>query len=323
MEDAEGHPPKREQFEDDGLLDGEDGDEPNEYLELDPNSDASVWLVKVPKSLMETWSNVQKPQTLLGTVRVWANDVNGSQRVQLLLPETPEYTIGDEPTEYSLDVTNQTVQSQYVLTDQPNDKSANKRTRKTRVIGQIKHHASLKPLMSDQYVARIRRRAAQANKPRKSIVMLEDRQDAGGSNLKMVQSGAIQTNAGFNLAKKSSRPTEKPQFERAARISRNELLDQLFTLFTDEEPYWSMKDLRRRTNQPEAYLKEILNEIADLQRGGPHNTKYSLKPGFNLAAHRTNAPAMEPDMSAPGVKDEEMEGADDDEDEDEDMEEIG
>ena len=70
----------------------------------------------------------------------------------------------------------------------------------TRVAGKIKHHASLKPVMSDQYIARIRRRAAEANRPKKSIVMLEDRQDAGGSNLKMVQSGAIQTNAGFNLS---------------------------------------------------------------------------------------------------------------------------
>ncbi len=86
-----------------------------------------------------------------------------------------------------------------------------------------------------------------------------------------------------------------------------------------------MKDLRKRTNQPEAYLKEILNEIADLQRGGPHNTKYSLKPGFNLAAHRTSTPAVEGEGSALGVKDEEMEDVDEDgdEDEDEDMEEIG
>lgn len=82
-----------------------------------------------------------------------------------------------------------------------------------------------------------------------------------------------------------------------------------------------MKDLRKRTSQPEAYLKEILTEIADLQRGGPHNAKYNLKPGFNLAAHRTRTP----EATAPGVKDEEMEVVDEeaDDDEDEDMEEIG
>jgi len=136
----------------------------------------------------------------------------------LHLPEKPQYDIGDEPTEYNLDITNQTVHSQYVLTDQPKANSSNKLARKsswstgtckhlnqtrlgrTRIAGKIKHHASLKPVMSDQYIARIRRRAAEANRPKKSIVMLEDRQDAGGSNLKMVQSGAIQTNAGFNLS---------------------------------------------------------------------------------------------------------------------------
>ncbi len=45
--DTEGKPPKPEQFEDDVLLEGEDGDEPNEYVELDKDSDSNVWLIKV------------------------------------------------------------------------------------------------------------------------------------------------------------------------------------------------------------------------------------------------------------------------------------
>ena len=56
MDDAEGQPSKREQFEDDVILEGEDGDEPNEYLELDKDSDSSVWLIKVERfTLLASW----------------------------------------------------------------------------------------------------------------------------------------------------------------------------------------------------------------------------------------------------------------------------
>lgn len=40
------------------------------------------------------------------------------------------------------------------------------------------------------------------------------------------------------------------------------LLDLLFVVF-GEKPLWGLKDLRRRTEQPEAYLKEVLPEIAE------------------------------------------------------------
>lgn len=39
--------PKREQFEDDPLVDGDDDEDPNELLGFDPNSENHVWLVKV------------------------------------------------------------------------------------------------------------------------------------------------------------------------------------------------------------------------------------------------------------------------------------
>jgi transcription initiation factor TFIIF subunit beta len=41
-----------------------------------------------------------------------------------------------------------------------------------------------------------------------------------------------------------------------------------------------MKGLREVTNQPEAYLKEVLEEIAIMNRSGPYNGKWSLKPEF-------------------------------------------
>jgi transcription initiation factor TFIIF subunit beta len=39
-----------------------------------------------------------------------------------------------------------------------------------------------------------------------------------------------------------------------------------------------MKGLREVTNQPEAYLKEVLEDMAIMNRSGPYNGKWSLKP---------------------------------------------
>lgn len=50
-------------------------------------------------------------------------------------------------------------------------------------------------------------------------------------------------------------------------MAKNQLLDQLFALFK-EKPFWSVKDLRLRTEQPESYLKEVLPEIAMQHKSG-------------------------------------------------------
>jgi transcription initiation factor TFIIF subunit beta len=64
-----------------------------------------------------------------------------------------------------------------------------------------------------------------------------------------------------------------------ARMPRNQLLDLLFSLFR-EQPRWSIKPLRERTQQPEAYLKEVLTAIATLNRSGEHNGLWELNDVF-------------------------------------------
>ena len=124
----------------------------------------------------------------------------------------------------------------------------------------------------------------------------------------------------------NNRAVEKQPFERATRVSRDELLDQLFALFTPEQPFWSLKELRRRTNQPEAYLKEILADIADFHRHGSNTNTFSLKSGFGAAGASPSAAsgaAVAP-TTTPGASSStpaKME-QDDDDDDDEDMEEI-
>ena len=64
-----------------------------------------------------------------------------------------------------------------------------------------------------------------------------------------------------------------------ARMPRNQPLDQLSSLFR-ETPRWSIRPLREKTQQLKAYLKEVLAEIAFLNKSGEHNGLWELKEVF-------------------------------------------
>ena len=76
-----------------------------------------------------------------------------------------------------------------------------------------------------------------------------------------------------------------------ARMPRNQLLDQLFSLFR-ETPRWSIRPLRDKTQQPEVYLKEVLSEIAFLHKAGEYNGLWELKEIFKDEGVRRNISLM-------------------------------
>ena len=62
-------------------------------------------------------------------------------------------------------------------------------------------------------------------------------------------------------------------------MPRDQLLDELFKAFQERER-WSIKALRERTQQPEAYLKEVLSEVAFLHRSGEFNGNWELMANY-------------------------------------------
>lgn len=69
----------------------------------------------------------------------------------------------------------------------------------------------------------------------------------------------------------------RPQENKATRVAEDVLLDQLAALF-HEYKYWAMASLRQRTNQPEAWLKEVLSKVATRIDSGPLSGHWMLKP---------------------------------------------
>jgi transcription initiation factor TFIIF subunit beta len=102
----------------------------------------------------------------------------------------------------------------------------------------------------------------------------------------------------------------KSQQNKAARVSREELVDMLHAAF-DEYQYWPMKALKARTKQPEQFLKEVLAEIAQLVRSGSFASNWQRLPMYNAGRNLSQQPqaALAPEGPDGGDSDveEEME----------------
>jgi transcription initiation factor TFIIF subunit beta len=75
----------------------------------------------------------------------------------------------------------------------------------------------------------------------------------------------------------------KKMDNKTTRMAENDLIDAINRCFS-EYNYYSMKSLRARLRQPEAYLREVLDKVANLNRSGAFANLYSLKPEFRELA---------------------------------------
>ena len=244
---------------------------------------------------MERWSKFDTEGVQLAKIRIYEG---AAPRIVVLVP--PEDGGGGEDI-YELDMVNQDVHNQAVIAERAKAPSGTGRARTTIMTGKVKHECNLRPRMTGRYERRLMERGAAANE-RSMRVGLMDGARAGHGGGKMLSSG-ISSAAGFaDLAVRGSsffalplvltlgvlyvfflqRTKVKPpkgQYERMARMPRNQLLDALFALFR-ERAQWPIKLLREKTQQPEVYLKEVLSEIATLHRSGEFNGTWELMPSF-------------------------------------------
>ena len=297
---------------------------------------------------MERWANINREDVHLATIRVFKT----SSRIKLYLPENP--TNPEEPSEYELDMVQESVDNQLVVAEK--EKEPGSRARTTILAGKVKHECNLRPVFTEKYRKRVRARHREVNTRSRQIKMIEEVTSGRGS-VNMLSSGVANTSAFSDLVvrifarlfgifrligcvpQKTKQKPAKGQFERMARIPKNQLLDLLFKLFAERET-WPIKLLREKTQQPEAFLKETLSDIAFLHRSGEHNGTWELKENFKEGVRDhvhldrtilTKYPQakLEPGPSGlPGMGgiDAKMEDAgeeeDDDDEDDEDMEEV-
>ncbi|OLL26689.1 Transcription initiation factor IIF subunit beta [Neolecta irregularis DAH-3] len=208
------------------------------------------------------------------------------KQLKLLLPDNPTYS--DIPIEYDLQIQNRGVENVYVFTEKdipgvpPPDLSLPFYDRppvpkQTAIAGKVIYECNAKPIINARYSHYMKQRN-KAAVPQRQARMLNETSFHGT----VLAPGTTGASAGrFNSFTKGTKmiKTGSSTDLKMTRLPKNELLDLLFKCFHDYE-YWSLKGLREIVRQPEVYLKEILEDIAILNKRGPYALKWCLKPEF-------------------------------------------
>jgi len=155
--------------------------------------------------------------------------------------------------------------------------------KKTTFVGRVQTEINCLPVENEDYRRVMDERARQELKPKRETQMLTGRASAHAGNV--LNPGTLGKPGTFaSFIKPSGIQRTKGQDLKAARIPQNELLDHIYECFKKYN-YWALKTLKAELNQPEAYLRQTLEMVAQLVRQGPRAMTWQLKPEARLAAY--------------------------------------
>lgn len=186
--------------------------------------------------------------------------------------------------------------------------------KKTMIAGKVAHEVNCITVDNEEAQRLLAMRTIEAMKPKMHTKFLK--QDFSVTRKGFIQPGSISAQNTFSgfIKTKSALPGQRSQTQKTARMPQNELLDRIFECFRKYN-YWSMKALRTELQQPEAYLREMLEKVASLAKSGKFATLWSLKSENRMDSYEdTIAPTMEGDLGG-----EDSDGAEDDGENDVDM----
>ncbi|KAJ2826990.1 hypothetical protein IWW50_002102 [Coemansia erecta] len=272
---------------------------------------SKVWLVKVPAFLAEKWKQQREDGVQLGKMRIYDQADKSGSNISVLVNDTEENK--DIPKEYRMQVANERVRNMFIFSEgrdpreivKPTSAQANKAV-PIALTGTVHHECTVTPNYTDEYKRIMRRRVLDRHKSARKVQALENT----GYSRSMLRDD----NSPFAMAQKKAKTDT-----RMARMERQELMNLIFEKF-EKFPYWSFKGLLEETRQPSAYLKEVLADVARLNKSGPYVNNYSLKPEFRKASADAAASAAAAAAAAVAnvdkVSDDDLDIEDDDDFED-------
>lgn len=242
------------------------------------NAGRRVWLVRVPDYLAERLAQIEADQehdaTLdedtdeepidkhnaeIGLVRVVKSSEGGPNRVLFSL--TPDGPCGGLPLDYELNLSRCKQTMHVFSTEQEKDSE-----RAISVLGRVEQECNLRPIIDDTYRAIMRERDQVANKPKRTIRLLDVESEARTGFIPHIRESDLIGNRRKRLESDIKRE----------RLPRDEVTDMLFRAF-ERKPHWTFHDLIEHTRQPSLYLKEILADISIYNTRGPNKNLYELK----------------------------------------------
>ena len=165
--------------------------------------------------------------------------------------------------------------------------------KKTTLVGGISVELNMTPVNNAETNQILAQRTHVAMRPKAQTQRVRGTDMVRG----FIQPGTIQAQNAFGgfIKNTTAEKKAKAQEQKSARLPKNELYDALFRCFRKYR-FWSMKSLRAELRQPEAWLRELLDEIADMPKSGRYAMKWTLKPQYqnvNVAADEEEAPDNE------------------------------
>ncbi|POR31304.1 Transcription initiation factor IIF subunit beta [Tolypocladium paradoxum] len=179
--------------------------------------------------------------------------------------------------------------------------------KRTKVFGKIHYDVRVEPRNIQEEERLLAQRLFDAERSKSKLQIIS--RNSASSIINPGTATAAQW--GGNFIKNAAQPAKpkKGEIFKAARIPKNQLLDLIFDCFRHYQ-YWSMKALRQKLQQPDSYLRQVLEEVAVLHKSGRFANHYGLSDAYK-------------DKAGGDAKEEAAEAADDgDDDEGEEMEDV-
>uniref|UniRef100_A0A0E0JP98 TFIIF beta subunit HTH domain-containing protein n=1 Tax=Oryza punctata TaxID=4537 RepID=A0A0E0JP98_ORYPU len=243
-------------------------------------ADRSVWLMKCPTVVSRAWQEAATAAASSSDAAAGANsNANPNPVVAKFKMEMAQTGNGNTPKSYSLNMFKDFV-PMCVFSESNQGKLACE--------GKVGHKFDMEP-HSDNLVnyGKLCRERTQKSmiKNRKLMVLAND----NGMSMRPLPGLVGLMSSGPKQKEKKPLPV-KPSDMKRTRRDRRELENILFKLF-ERQPNWSLKNLMQETDQPEQFLKEILNDLCFYNKRGPNQGTHELKPEYKKSTEDADATA--------------------------------
>lgn len=240
-----------------------------------------VWLVKVPKYVSDCWQTAD-PGSEVGKLIISKTKSSLAKQPEAIF-SLNEKLVGDSsgnkeailPSDHSFNLTGVGNQSLSVLSveklfSEPIEHTAGTAVLpyvegKVSVEGKVIHRAECRPRIDLSYMKLNKNRVELGNKPKREIIQLDK------AVISYKPKSAHESDIAYELRKKEE--------GKKTRDDASVVQLALFGAF-EKHQYYNIKDLVSITNQPIAYLKEILKEICIYNLKAPHKNMWELKPEY-------------------------------------------
>lgn len=233
------------------------------------------WLAKVPIWVLDEWDAIadsvapsETPVAVLDYIS--PAGTTAPQKMALSsYSQTPGF-----PCEATLSIREEYIDASlekdavYIATHDPEEEHAE-------VVAPVSLVVDVQPKRTDLYREFIKKdMAANMAKNNKITIVPDARQSAGVYEPRRI---SMMTKGSLAASTVDSSRSDERYREHRARLPIEELRPMIFRLFESQE-YWRFADLVVATDQPTAYLKEVIEELCDVPvKSGAFRNMYKLK----------------------------------------------